>query len=119
VRRLILIFSAIFVAAGFVSFTTLSAKAELAEQYQTSDGGEAPNAAPESTVQESTTPDDSQPAADFISQGSVVEEDSAAVIAARADVAEEERLPDYSQVVDNNTTRGRFSSPGWEEQSGD
>ena len=118
-RRLILIFSAIFVAAGFVSFTTLSAKAELAEQYQTSDGGEAPNAAPESTVQESTTPDDSQPAADFISQGSVVEEDSAAVIAARADVAEEERLPDYSQVVDNNTTRGRFSSPGWEEQSGD
>ena len=112
-RRLILIFSAIFVAVGFVSFTTFSAKAEPAGQYQTSDGTEAPNAEPESTAQ-----DESNPEAGFISQGSAIEEDSAAVIAARADVAEEERLPDYSQVVDNNTTRGRFSSEGWEEQSG-
>ena len=111
-RRLILIFATVFVAAGFVSVTTLSADAEPADQYQSSEGSEAQNAAPQGTAPE-------EPEADFISRGSVVEEDSAAVVAARADVAEEERLPDYSQVVDNNTDRGRFSAPGWEEQSGD
>jgi cell wall-associated NlpC family hydrolase len=113
VRRLIIIFSAAFVAAGFISFTTISAKAAPADQYQTSDGAEAPNAAPESTA-----PTESQPQAGFISQGSVVDEHSAAVIAERADIAEEERLPDYSQVVDSASTR-RFSAPGWEEQKGD
>jgi cell wall-associated NlpC family hydrolase len=114
VRRLILIFSAIFVAAGFVSLTTLSAKAEPADQYQSSDGSEASNAAPQVTA-----PEESQPEpVDVISQGSALDADAPTVIAARADVAEEERLPDYSQVVDNNTTRGRFSAPGWEEKSG-
>ncbi|HEX6709170.1 MAG TPA: NlpC/P60 family protein [Rubrobacter sp.] len=40
------------------------------------------------------------------------------MIAARADIAEEARLPAYSQVVDN-ASRKRFSADGWEEQSGD
>jgi cell wall-associated NlpC family hydrolase len=114
VRRLILIFATVFVAAGFVSLGTLSAKAEPADQYQSSDGSEASNAAPQGTA-----PEESQPEpVDVISQGSALDADSPAVMAARADVAEEERLPDYSQVVDNNTTRGRFSAPGWEEKSG-
>jgi cell wall-associated NlpC family hydrolase len=115
VRRLVLVFAAVFVAAGFVSFTTLSAGAEPADQYQSSDGSGAQNAAPQGTE-----PDESQPGpVDIISQGTALDTDSPAVVAARADVAEEERLPDYSQVVDNNTTRGRFSAPHWEEQSGD
>lgn len=114
-RRLILVCSAVFVAAGFVAITTLSARATPVEQYLATDGTEAQNTAPESAE-----PDDGQPEpADVVSQGSALEADSSAVIAARADVAEEERLPDYSQVVDNNTDRGRFSAPKWEEQSGE
>ena len=112
-RRLILVCSAVFVAASFVAITTLAAGAEPAGQYPASDGTEAPNAAPESTA-----PTENQPEAGSISQGSVVDENSAAVIAERADIAEEERLPDYSQVVDNANKR-RFSATGWEEQSGD
>ena len=42
--------------------------------------------------------------------------DSAELDAVRADVAEEDRLPDYSQVVDNSTG-GRFSAPGWQTRS--
>ncbi|HEV8045298.1 MAG TPA: NlpC/P60 family protein, partial [Rubrobacter sp.] len=38
--------------------------------------------------------------------------------AARRDLAEEERLPDYSQVVDNSS-KGRFVAPGWTRASGD
>ena len=117
-RRLILVCSAVFVAASFVAITTLSAGAEPAGQYQSSDGTEAPNAAPEGAAPESTTSTESQPDAGFVSQGSVVDENSAAVIAARADIAEEERLPDYSHVVDNASAK-RFSASGWEEQSGD
>ena len=108
-RRLILVCSAVFVAAGFVAITTLSAKATPVEQYRSTDGTESQSAAP----------DDSQPEpADVVSQGSALDADSPAVMAARADVAEEERLPDYSQVVDN-TDKGRFSAPKWEEQSGE
>jgi len=84
-----LIFFAVLVAAGIASLATLSANAETSE----SSGG-------------------------FISQGSVADPNSPEVKAKWADIAEEERLPDYSQVVDN-TTRGRFSAVGWEKQSGD
>lgn len=51
-----------------------------------------------------------------VSQGSVVDPDSRAAVAAQKDLAEEERLPDYSQVVDN-TTKGRFTAPGWQGRS--
>ena len=43
----------------------------------------------------------------FVSQGSITETDSPEVVAARGDLAEEGRLPDYSQVVDN-ITKGVF-----------
>lgn len=84
-----LIFSAVLVAAGITSFATLSANAETSES-----------------------------SGDFISQGSVADPNSPEVKAEWADIAEEERLPDYSQVVDN-TTRGRISAAGWKKQSGD
>src|SRR5215212_10921420 len=80
---------AVLVAAGIASLATLSANAETSE----SSGG-------------------------FISQGSVADPNSPEVKAERADIAEEERLPYYSQVVDN-TTSGRFSAAGWKKQSGD
>jgi hypothetical protein len=38
-------------------------------------------------------------------------------VAARGDLAEEGRLPDYSQVVDN-ITKGVFRVPGWETRRG-
>jgi cell wall-associated NlpC family hydrolase len=89
VRRLILMISAGCLALGFVSLTTLSAEAETNGQSQ--EHG-------------------------FISQGSAIDSDSPELAAVRADMAEEERLPDYSQVVDNDTA-GRFSAPGWEKRA--
>jgi len=89
VRRLILIFSAGCLALGWVSITTLSAEAETKGRSQ----GHG-----------------------FISQGSAIDSDSPELAAVRADMAEEERLPDYSQVVDNDTA-GRFSAPGWEKRA--
>jgi hypothetical protein len=53
----------------------------------------------------------------FVSQGSITETDSPEVVAARGDLAEEGRLPDYSQVVDN-ITKGAFRAPGWETRRG-
>jgi len=88
-RRLGLIFSAILLAVGFASLATLSVSAETSE-----------------------------PTGTFISQGSVADPNSPEVEAERADIAEEERLPDYSQVVDNATS-GRFSATGWTKHSGE
>ncbi len=47
-----------------------------------------------------------------ISQGTVTGATASQIAAARKDVAEEEKLPDYSQVVDELST-DRFSAPGW------
>jgi cell wall-associated NlpC family hydrolase len=89
VRRLILVIFAGCFALGLISSTTFSANAETSPQLQ-GDG--------------------------FISQGSVVDSDSPELAAVRADIAEEESLPDYSQVVDNENV-GRFSAPRWEKRS--
>jgi len=97
-RRLGLILSVAVLATLLVSIATLTAAAQ--------------------TKTPESAPNDSQTGADFISQGSVADADSAVVRAARADVAEEERLPDYSQVVDNKTASGRFSAPGWKSRDG-
>ena len=102
VRRLTLIISAGFLALGLVSLSSLSAAAETSDQQQP-DGSTA-------TLQGNTD------AAGFISQGSAIGSDSPELAAVRADIAEEDRLPDYSQVVDNGTG-GRFSAPGWEKRS--
>lgn len=112
-RRLVFVVCAVFAAISVVSFSTLTAKAQSSDQYGSSDGAEA-----SSNPTESTAPGDEQPGADFISQGLVTGERSAAAAkAVREDLAEEEQLPDYSQVV-GNTTKGAFSAPGWKVQRG-
>jgi cell wall-associated NlpC family hydrolase len=47
-----------------------------------------------------------------VSQGTVTGASRSELDSVREDVAEEERLPDYSQVVDNTSGR-RFEAPGW------
>jgi NlpC/P60 family len=49
-----------------------------------------------------------------VSQGTITGATQSELDAVREDVAEEERLPDYSQVVDDTTDR-RFDAPGWKE----
>jgi len=48
------------------------------------------------------------------SQGTVTEASRAELDKVRRDLAEEERLPDYSRVVDDTSGR-RFDAPGWNE----
>jgi cell wall-associated NlpC family hydrolase len=122
-RRLRFIVCAVFAAASVVSFSTLAAEAQSADQYASSDGAEASQA----PQQEKTAPEEEPSGAlssqedlivqDSVSQGSVSDPESSEVIAAREDLAEEERLPDYSQVVDN-TTKGAFRAPGWKVERG-
>jgi hypothetical protein len=90
VRRLILIVSAGFLAIGLVSVTTLAAVAQT-----TNNGSFSPQAG--------TT---------GVSQGTVTGASRAELDAVQRELAREDRLPDYSQVVDN-TTAGRFAAPGW------
>jgi cell wall-associated NlpC family hydrolase len=108
VRRLILIASAGCIALGLVSITALSALADTSATRQ------PPGGAP---ALENTSTYDVEAQAAFISQGSAIGASSAELAAVRTDVAEEEALPDYSQVVDNGT-KGRFSAPDWQERSG-
>ena len=49
-----------------------------------------------------------------LSQGTVTGASRSELDAVRRDVAEEERLPDYSQVVDDTSDR-RFDASGWKE----
>jgi cell wall-associated NlpC family hydrolase len=95
VRRLILIISSGFVALGFVSVTTVSTTAETSGQ---------------NTVSNAET--------GSISQGTVTGASQSELEAVRRDIAQEERLPDYSQVVDD-TSDGRFDAPGWKMGSTD
>jgi cell wall-associated NlpC family hydrolase len=107
VRRLILIVSAGCIGLGLVAATALSAVAETTGQ-QTGSG--------DSSGPRNTSTYDVEAQAAFISQGSALGASSAELAAVRADVAEEAGLPDYSQVVDNDTG-GRFSAPGWQKGS--
>ena len=107
-RRLILIVTAGCIALGLVATTALSAVAETSARQLSS--GDA------SALRNTSTYDVEAQAA-FISQGSALGASSAELAAVRADVAEEESLPDYTQVVDNDNG-GRFSAPDWQEQSG-
>jgi hypothetical protein len=53
-----------------------------------------------------------------VSQGSVTGASRSELDAVRRDLAEEERLPDYSRVVDD-TSDGRFDAPGWKKGATD
>jgi cell wall-associated NlpC family hydrolase len=127
-RRLLFVICAVFAAASVVSFSTLTAEAQSADQYGPSDGAEATQepqeatATQEMTASQETAPEEGTTAAPSfvegsVSQGSVADQDSPEVTAAREDLAEEERLPDYSQTVDN-TTEGAFQASGWKEKRG-
>ena len=83
-RRLGLITLVAVLAALFISIATLTAGAQ-------------------------TTNSTSQPS---VSQGTVTGANPSERRAAARDMAEEEKLPDYSQVVDN-THSSRFDAPGW------
>ena len=100
-RRLGLILSVAVLAALLVSIATITAAAET----ETSD----------STPQAATT---SSPLR--VSQGTVTgaTPSTADRRAALRDMAEEENLPDYSQVVDNAQSR-RFDAPGWKQGGSD
>ena len=111
-RRLLFVICAIFAAASVVSFSTL-AEAQSTDQY-----GSAGDAEASQDPSESAAPDASGASSSSrgsVSQGSAVDPDSPEAVAAQADLAVEERLPDYSQVVDN-TTKGAFQAPGWKVQ---
>ena len=56
--------------------------------------------------------------AKHVSQGTVTGASRSKLDAVRRDVAEEERLPDYSRVVDNVSDR-RFEAPGWKKGATD
>jgi cell wall-associated NlpC family hydrolase len=92
-RRLGFVLSVAVLAALLISIATLAA---------------AQTATPESTSELS------------VSQGTVTgaEPSEAVRDAAQRDIAEEESLPDYSQVVDNSQS-GRFYAPGWEQGGSD
>ena len=118
-RRLLLVICAVFAAASVVSLSALTAHAQSSDQYGSSDGAEVSQ-----DTQESTAPEESSSGASlssrsssggFVSQGSEVDPNSPEAVAAQEDLAVEERLPDYSQVVDN-TTKGAFRAPGWKVQ---
>ena len=106
-RRLILIVSAGCIGLGLVAATALTAVAQTSGQREPSGD----------VVAKNTSTYDVEAQAAFISQGSALGASSAQLAAIRADVAEEASLPDYSQVVDNDTG-GRFIAPGWSQGSG-
>ncbi len=120
-RRLVVVISAVFAATFLVSIAALSAQPEPADQqYEPSDGSEASDGSRASAG--SRASDDTSDASETSTQESFVSQgtaggDTQEALAAQADLAEEDRLPDYSQVVEN-TTRGRFVAPGWEHISG-
>ncbi len=116
-RRCLFIVCAIFAAASVVSFSTLSAEAQSAEQYEPASGAETPQDPPENTAPAPDASGALSSSEGFVSQGSIVETDSPEAVAAQEDLAEEERLPDYSQVVDN-ATKGAFRAPGWKVERG-
>jgi cell wall-associated NlpC family hydrolase len=128
-RRLLLVVCAVIAAASVLSFSNLAAEAQSADQYVSSDGAEATTQEPQETTvsQETTAPEEKSSGAlsspedlvvdGSVSQGAVSDPDSPEVIAAQEDLAEEERLPDYSQVVDN-ATKGAFRAPGWKVERG-
>ena len=99
-RRAILVLSAVLAAVAISAFSAVLAQAQAMDQYDSATGDSEGSGAPVSGD------------ASTVSQGTLVgdlSDDEARRI--EADLAEEENLPDYSQIVDN-TTRGRFSAPG-------
>jgi len=90
-RRIGLVVSVAVLATLLVSVATLTAAAQT---NTTNSGAQA------------------KPSGRVLSQGTVTGASQAQLRAIHQDVASEERLPDYSQVVDNANS-GRFDAQGW------
>jgi cell wall-associated NlpC family hydrolase len=114
-RRMVSIIIALFTAVLVVSLSTLSAQAQSAEQYESSGGTEASQNTPDNTAPDESASGAAESSGGFISQGSAADMDSPEAVAAQEDLTEEDRLPDYSQVVDN-ATKGDFRAKGWSVQ---
>lgn len=103
-RRAFLVLSAVLAAVTMSTFSVAWAQDQATGQYANADGN---------LREEGSTPADPEDDGPRISQGSIADEmltqEQSRQI--EADLAEEESLPDYSQVVDNST-RARFSAPG-------
>lgn len=104
-------------AISIVSLSALSATAQPMDQYRSPEGTEVPQNTPEEPAPTASASGASSFGDDFVSQGSDVEVDSSEAVAVQEDLAEEEGLPDYSQVVDN-ATKGAFRAQGWKVQRG-
>ncbi len=116
-RRMVSVVIAVFTAVFVVSLSNLSAEAQPAEQYEPSDGMEESQDSPQNTAPDATSSGARSSSDGFVSQGSIVKTDSPEAVAAQKDLADEERLPNYSQVVDN-ATKGSFRAKGWKVQRG-
>ncbi len=107
-RLLFVVCCAVFAAASVVSFSTLAAEAQPADQYGSSGGTEAvqdqtESTAPESLPAESTSEPPAPP--DNVDEPSAEDLEDRVVNTVPKDP--------YSQVVDN-ATPGRFSASGWQ-----
>jgi hypothetical protein len=113
-RRFMLALSAVFVTAAVASFILLFAVSETRSQ-----AAESQYASDYSAVARTATPQENSFDENSVSQGTTGGQTASQTVlqAVREDMAEEERLPDYSQVVDNDT-EGRFKAVGWQERSG-
>jgi hypothetical protein len=101
-RRVSLVCLTVFLAAGLATFASLFAVYEARSQVR---GAQSQNAAEGAAASDTAPP---EPASDetFVSQGAFIGRTAseATLNAVAKDLAEEERLADYSQVVDNDTS---------------
>jgi hypothetical protein len=103
-RRFRIILAAAGLAVSLISIATFSAAAET--------NGKDASSPQESISKESTAQLSGEDPP--ISQGTVTGASKSELEAIHRKVAREERLPDYSQVVDN-TSADRFDAPGWDQ----
>ncbi|MBA2782599.1 MAG: hypothetical protein M3514_10355 [Actinomycetota bacterium] len=101
-RRVSLVCLTVFLAAGLATFASLFAVSEARPQVR---GAQSQYAA-EGAAASGTAPPKRASDGTFVSQGTFIGRPAseATLNAVAKDLAEEERLPDYSQVVDNDTS---------------
>ena len=109
-RRVFFMIFAVLAAASVVSFSTLSAHAQPADQYEASDGAQAAPDTPESTSETTA----SEPAAEEKVPEPPAKPDPYTAEGLDQRVVNSVASDPYSQVVDN-ATKGRFAAPGWKQ----
>ena len=116
-RRLTLALSAVLLATAFASFVLFFSAPEARSQDQAAES-QNPRASTQEGIRQTAPSEEAYFNETAVSQGTAGVQTASKMLlrAVAKDLAEEERLPDYSQVVDNDT-EGRFKAPGWEERS--